>query len=553
MKYFLDICVFLLFIFLCFMQVEGYAQQTERVRPLPLNPLLSGGFGELRATHFHTGVDFKTGGKEGIPVVCVADGVVARVSVSPAGYGLALYVEHGDGTTTVYGHLQRYNKKITAVVRDIQYRNECFAIDEDVKGNRLFFRQGDTLAFSGNSGSSGGPHLHFEIRNTKTEKVINPLHHYKIKDKVPPKIRATYLYRISGQGEVERFREIIPRDLKNGIYDCGKSVVSSGKIGIGVWIEDLMNDSWSKLGVYRLEVFSNGEKIMNMQVDTLSFDLVGFIHEIKDYELYNRKRATVYKCFGNYHSQYIGVDIREDGCVHVGQDSSIVLKVVASDINGNRTILNMTLVGGVAASGTTNSEELLFYDRPYVLSLGDFKVEIDSNSLLCTVKGGAHMETAMLYGQQREMFCVTDKEEPLLKKAKISFVENLDSRTLICAVNPAGRVSALKTGRDSSGIFTRVGVLGKYTVLTDSVPPVVNYTGISQGNRLCFKIKDDLSGIGSFRGEVNHKWTLFEYDAKTGLLTCAVDEPAFVRGKVNFIRLEVKDGVGNQRITEIKY
>lgn len=552
MKYILDIRVFFLSMLLCLMQVEGYAQQAGRIRPLSLNPLLSGGFGELRATHFHTGVDFKTGGKEGVPVICVADGVVARVNVSPVGYGLALYVEHGDGTTTVYGHLQRYNKKIAAVVRDIQYRNESFAIDEDVKGNRLFFRQGDTLAFSGNTGSSGGPHLHFEIRETKTEKVINPLHHYKVKDNIPPKIRAVYLYRISNQGEVERFREIIPRDLQNGTYNCGKSVVPSGKIGIGVWIEDLMDDSWSKLGVYGMEVFANGEKIMDMRVDTLSFDLVGFIHEIKDYELYNQKRATVYKCFGNYHNQYIGVDIREDGCVNVGRDSLVVLKIVASDINGNRTTLNMTLAGGVATSGMTDPEELLFYDRPYVLSSGNFEVEIDSNSFFCTVKGRAHVETVVLDGRQRELFCVTAKEEPLLKKAKVSFTGNFDPRTLICGVNRAGKVSALKTGRDSLGIFTRVGVLGKYTVLTDSVPPVVNYTGISQG-RLCFKIKDNLSGIGSFRGEVNHKWTLFKYDAKTGLLTCAVDEPAFVRGKVNLVRLEVEDGVDNQRITEIKY
>ena len=172
---------------------------------LPMNKpiLLSGNFGELRATHFHSGIDIRTGGVEGLPVVCVKEGRLVRVSVSPTGYGQALYIEHPDGTTTVYGHLQRFVSQITEIVRELQYRQESFKIDADFRPYKLVFRQGDTIAYSGNSGSSGGPHLHFEVRNTLTEHTLNPLHYYQIRDMKAPVIRKLYLYAISEEGCVE--------------------------------------------------------------------------------------------------------------------------------------------------------------------------------------------------------------------------------------------------------------------------------------------------------------------------------------------------------------
>ena len=160
--------------------------------PLHGTPLLSGNFGELRATHLHSGLDFKTGGREGLPVICVKDGVVARVKVSPTGYGNALYIEHEGGITTVYGHLSRFVPRVAKVVREIQYNKESFAIDENLVGRQLFFRAGDTIAYSGNSGSYMGPHLHFEVRETESEHALNPLNYLSVADETGPNVRGVY-------------------------------------------------------------------------------------------------------------------------------------------------------------------------------------------------------------------------------------------------------------------------------------------------------------------------------------------------------------------------
>ena len=159
------------------------------VKPIAGRTLLSGNFGELRATHLHSGVDIKTGGVEGMPVICIQDGVVSRIAVSPVGYGLALYIDHPDGTTSVYGHLQRFEPCLAALVREIQYEKESFRIDENVLSRQLCYRQGDTIAYSGNSGSSAGPHLHFEIRNTRTEHTWNPLLFYSVRDLKAPQVK----------------------------------------------------------------------------------------------------------------------------------------------------------------------------------------------------------------------------------------------------------------------------------------------------------------------------------------------------------------------------
>ena len=170
--------------------VSGVCVGQDSLRyPLPGTPLLSGNFFELRGTHFHAGLDFKTGGKEGLPVICVKDGYLARVCVSPTGYGNALYLAHEGGITTVYGHLRRFVPRVARLVRDMQYRKESFAVDTVLLADSIFFHAGDTIAYSGNTGSSGGPHLHFEIRDTESESILNPQRYLFIPDETAPTVR----------------------------------------------------------------------------------------------------------------------------------------------------------------------------------------------------------------------------------------------------------------------------------------------------------------------------------------------------------------------------
>lgn len=528
----------------CLVVISLKAQQREIIKPLGLPVSLSGNFGELRATHFHAGVDFRTGGREGVPVLCVKDGYVARVRVSPVGYGQALYMEHPDGTTTVYGHLQRYNDRIGQAVCMRQYQLSSFELDEDMREQELFFKQGDTIAFSGNTGSSGGPHLHFEVRDTKTEKLINPLHFYDIKDALPPVVKGVYLYQISELGCVGRMAMRQVKQSAAGQYVCAGVTIPAGKVGVAVWAEDFMNNSQSKLGIYKLEVRVADSLITLMVVDTLVFEQSCFINEIKDFDRY-KQRQTVYRCFGNYLNRVAGVWSEDKGYIEVPEGKSVQVKVTLSDINGNRSVLKITLTGGKRSEKVENPEDVWQYRKAYNLEIPGCQLAIDTNSLLYSVKNVFRVERDSV--RRRDVFVVGEGEIPLQSKIKLSLRGRYDQKTVICETDGKSGLYPLKTGRDSLGIFAYIGCLGKYTAVKDTEAPKITYLGMSDDRKLKFRIKDDLSGITAYGVEVNGKWCLHVYDAKTATLSCSADEPVFIKGEKNEVKVWVEDRVGNER------
>lgn len=527
----------------CVLVILLGAQNKKNIQPLALPIALSGNFGELRATHFHAGVDFRTGGREGHPVLCVNDGYAVRVNVSHAGYGQALYIEHADGRTTVYGHLQSYNRRVEDIIREIQYRKESFAVDEDIRDQKIFFRQGDTIAYSGNTGSSGGPHLHFEIRDTRSERLINPLHYYKIKDVIPPKIKGLYLHAISEEGNITMLRECPVKTVNGTHVSFGKVVVPAGQVGISIFAEDYMNNSGNKLGIYEMRVLAGGDTIFSMRVDTLAFDQSYLINEMKDFWHY-KKKETVYRCFGNYQARLVGVSNKNKGIMTIEKGESLPVKFVVADINGNRATAEITLVGGeydVKAAGIGN---MLACSEAHLLELPEFRVELEPYSLPYSVRRKVGVEKDTI--RNRNIYVIGEDGGPLLKKAHLSISGIFSDKSLICEMDGNSRLYPLPTSRDNSGIYCKIGYLGKYTVAEDRILPEITYMG-EAGGRLKFKIRDGFSGIGSYRGEVNGKWCLFVYDAKSGSLSCSTKEPVFERGKVNEIKVTVEDKVGNVR------
>lgn len=521
----------------------------KNIYPLKVSPLLSGSFGELRATHFHGGVDFRTGGNVGLPVVCVSDGVVCRIKISSVGYGNALYVEHDDGTTTVYGHLLRYNKRITALVRELQYRQESFELDEDTKGYGLFFRKGDTIAFSGNTGSSGGPHLHFEYRNTKTEHTLNPLLWYRVEDRIPPRIKALYLYGISEGGCVEMIRKGNLKLLGNARYSGGRIIVPSGRIGVGVFVSDAMNNSQSSLGIYKMTLRVNRDEVFYLKVDSCSFNQAGLINELKDYRLYNTSRETVYRTFGNYLNRLLGVRIKNKGYIELSKGSEADVEMVVADINGNISTLTFTLVGG--NPDQSRNRKILSYDKSHLLQAGEYTLKLDTGSLLSSVYGEAEIDTLMdAGGKKYRVFVASATDEPLMNKVRLHVGGDYSDKMLICRVDDKLRKSVFTTLRDSAGIYCYTNILGKYMLAEDVVAPSITYLG-AIGGEIRFRLGDNLSGVSRYRLEVNGKWCLFVYDAKSRILSCRISEPVFEKGKNNRVKLIVWDAVGNEAQTEI--
>lgn len=517
------------------------------VRPLQHEILLSGNFGELRATHFHSGIDIRTGGVEGLPVVCVKDGKLVRVSVSPTGYGQALYVEHPDGTTTVYGHLQRFISSVSALIRKIQYTKESFKVDEDFRSYGIFFRQGDTIAYSGNTGSSGGPHLHFEVRNTSTGNIINPLLYYPIRDQKPPVVRRAYLYTARENGCIDFFRECPLKATVAGQYEAGKVDVPEGKIGVGLFVTDYMEDSWNKLGVYKMILMAGQDTLFSMCMDSSAFEAGCLINEVKDFERY-KKKETVYRCFGYYQDQLMWVQNRQQGFISVERDSMVQVSVHLWDLNGNRSKVTLQLRGRAGKAGE-NEAHILRYDKAHVLELAGARLSLDKGALFSSVRNRAKVVTDSASG--KPVFILADKDIPLLKKGTLYIAGDYGENALICEIDKEGRRYPVETVPVEGGIEARIGYLNRYVVEQDSVGPMIGYLGKFPDRSIRFRIKDEFSGIGGYRVEVNGEWCLFSYDPRIDMLKVSLSEPVFRQGP-NQVRIRVGDKAGNYNTLEIK-
>jgi murein DD-endopeptidase MepM/ murein hydrolase activator NlpD len=265
--------------------------------PLDIPMYLSATFGEIRPNHIHAGLDIKTQGAEGKKVYAVADGYISRIGVSPYGYGNVLYITHYDGYTSVYAHLQRFSGEIAKYVKQYQYRNKKFASQIYPDKDKFPIKKGDLIAYSGNSGGSGGPHLHFEIRHTVSEKPLNPMYFgYKIEDNVKPLIQGVSVYPLGDESTLQN--GIKPMDFSveggNGKYSLKdkKFVYGNGEISFGICTYDQVGTSTNKNGPYLYELFLDDELAFQVEADSFSYSEPRYVNSLLDYRHYKQKKSS---------------------------------------------------------------------------------------------------------------------------------------------------------------------------------------------------------------------------------------------------------------------
>ena len=518
------------------------------VKPLKRSLLLSGSFGEIRSSHLHSGIDIKTGGVQGLPVLAVQYGIVSRVVVSPVGYGLALYVDHPDGTTSVYGHLQRFAPQVAKVVHEMQYQNQSYRIDENILDRQIYFDQGEIIGYSGNSGSSAGPHLHFEIRNTETEHTLNPLSYLSIYDKRAPLLQSLLLYRITDDGEVRLLSSNALNASETGAFPFKCYTVPVGNVAIGLHMTDRMNNSSNALGVYRIDVTAGQDTIYHLSMDSCSFDQTRLVNDLKDFDEFKRRR-TVYRCFGNYQKEMLAVSMRGNGSVYVPQDSVVKLRVRVADINGNSRILNFALKGGEPHKEDAD-RACLRYGMPHDVAIKNWKVKLHERSLFSSVPDQVAVKehASSSYG----MLVLSEKEVPLNEKADLRLIGQFAAKTVICELSANGRKYPLPTEWSEQGLACKIGSLSRYIISQDTIAPTLTYQGKTGTTYISFKTSDNLSGVYSYTGTVNGEWCIFAYDPRTGILKCRLDEYVFKSGIENVVEMRVEDAVGNSKKMVVK-
>ncbi len=552
-----QIRIFFLFLLSGILSISG------QTLPNPFNfpILLSGNFGELRANHFHSGIDFKTQGAEGKPVHAVEKGYVSRISVSPGGYGNGLYITHPNGTTTVYGHLQRFSTKIATYVKAQQYAQERFAVNLTLTPDELSVEKGEVVALSGNTGSSGGPHLHFEVRDTETEKALDPLPYYlaSVKDTRPPVIQGIMIYPQEGEGMVNgssRKMEIkLPTTKTGATAPIARKIEAWGKVGIAVKAFDYMDNTSNIYGVKEITLTADSQVLFQSKLDRFSFDESRYINSFIDYAEWMDHRSFYMKSFIEPGNRLSFLDSHNRGILTIDEERTYYLVYRLTDALGNSSRQVVAIEG---KRQPISQPDTIRAERFHWAGLNRFGAK---GIRLTVPKGNLYTNLWFRYSVREDSMALASTHQlhdtPLALHQSARLSIRLQRDTL--AVKRQYGLIRLNKGRSSwvggtyrdGWIDADIREFGQYTAAQDTLPPTIiplNQATWQKDGRMAFRLTDNLSGVATYRGEIDEAYALFEMDNR-GVITYRPDPERLAAGR-HTLRLAVTDGCGNESVQE---
>ncbi len=530
--------------------------------PLEIPMVLAGNFGEMRANHFHSGLDIKTEQREGLAVYAPADGYVSRINVQHYGYGKALYILHPNGYTTVYGHLKSFAGAIEKYVKDTQYAKETFEVELFPEKTLLPIKKGDLIAYTGNTGGSGGPHLHYEIRDA-SQRPMNPLlFGVKIPDSEKPIISAVFAYPIGEDAHVNHSRERTKLRLikqKDGNYKT-ENVEAFGKIGIGITTFDQQDGASNKNGTYKINTRFNGTEKFEVLFNKFDFSETRYLNRYTDYNYYQTNKSMVQKLFRESNNPLSIITKENDNGYLIVKDSlSSIFTIEAEDFSGNLMQVSIPIVGrkmdSLPARPEQKTDDYIYADHATSITKGKFSIYIPANSL--------YEDTYLDIRDEGDILKFHEDVIPIHSNISITadisnFNEGDRDKLYIGRLNYKGEPYYTSTKRNGDKLTAKTRTFGSYTVAMDTNPPTIKPLNFDEGkwisnqNFLNVKITDDLSGISSYRGTINGKFILMEYDYKKDVLTYNFNDNVNLETENNF-KLIVIDNVGNSATFEAKF
>ncbi len=535
------------------------------ISPVDIPLFLSANFGELRIDHFHSGLDIKTQGVTGKEVVAAANGYISRISITPGGFGNALYITHPSGYTTVYGHLEKFTDKIEEYVKTRQYEKKSFQITVFPTREDFPVKQGEIIAYSGNSGSSGGPHLHFEIRKTDSEKPINPLlFDLGITDNIKPVIEKLVIYPASKNSLIENEHSMKKFNVSgnHGVYSVTPEaeISVSGLAGFGIKTYDLLNDSNNKCAVHSIELSIDSLTIFRYVMDGFSFTESRFVNSHIDYETFMRENTYIERAFvlpndklGTYKDVINrGLFNFKDNKIHHG-------KITVTDANNNKSVLKFKIKGSAPKTAQMEVPDkgvtIMPYNRTNRFSAENISVNIPEGALYDTLYFTYKVEKGTS-GMLSDLHYVANRFTPVQKPFTVSIKptikpSGMESKMLIVRLADDKTETAANSYWSDGFLSADVLALGKYFIGIDTIKPVISATGMTNGVNLSnrkeirIRITDELSGIKSYNATIDGNWALFEYDQKNEMLIYKFDDTRIKKGTKHNLVLEVADNKEN--------
>jgi hypothetical protein len=536
------------------------------ISPVKIPLLLSSNFGELRFDHFHSGLDIKTQGVTGKEVVASASGFIYRITVSPGGFGKALYVRHPSGFSTVYGHLERFTPEIEAYVVARQYEKKSFLVTLFPERDKFPVKQGAVIAYSGNSGSSGGPHLHYEIRKSESEMPVNPLlFDFGSGDNIEPVIEKLVIYPVNHLTIInnQNTPKVINVSGDHGNYyiPSENEINISGFAGFGIKSFDLLNDSYNKCEVYSIELAIDSMTIFKYIMDSFSFSESRYINSHIDYETYMKEDTYIERTFllpGDKLSVYRKVVNR--GIFNFNEDKTHNVEITVTDIHNNSSSLSFKIKAHPSKSNAVaetidENVKVMPFNKSNKFDADDISVSIPQGALYDNLNF-SYKKSPGTKEMLSDLHTVHNRFTPLHKAYTLSIkptkiLAGKESKMLIVLLNGEQRRIAINSNWSDEYLRAEVLSFGRFYIGIDTVPPTISANGLVSGANLSeksemkFRITDDLSGIESYEPYIDGKWALFEYDQKNSLLIYKFDEKRITRGTKHNLTLTVTDNRGN--------
>jgi hypothetical protein len=524
--------------------------------PVMAKKALAANFGELRPNHYHMGLDCKTDKKENLPVLAAADGYVAKIKIEPYGFGRCIYINHPNGLTTLYAHLNDFYPELESYVKAQQYKMESWKIFIDIPAGLLPVKKGQFIAYSGNTGGSQGPHLHFEIRDTKTEKVLNPLlFGFSIADNIAPDILRLAVYDrcISTYEQSPRF---IPIKKVNGEYTIvsGQLLLNTDKVSFAITAYDRYTGSTNQNGIYEAALYNDENPVVGFQLDSISYDETRYMNAHIDYKL---------KMEGGPYVQHLsrlpgypeGVyrESSGDGIINLEDDSLHQIKILVKDANGNTSVLKFAVQRGVEKKDTSIVSSAAVLSKLFhpgfvnVFESANVSFYLSEKQLYDSVRF-RYNETASLNGTIYQLHNGNIPVQDYFP-VKIKNSSTLYPDKIVMHYSWKNKDDYKKATNERGWYSASFRAFGNYELLADTIPPTVTPVGFKNGmkafklNRIVFVIKDNTEELENFRAELDGKWLRFSND-KGNKFIYKFDEHC-LPGE-HELKISVEDCVGNK-------
>lgn len=536
---------------------SGYAQETGTDKPSFIPPFdfpitFSGNFGEIRANHFHGGLDFKTGGTIGKPVRALADGYISRIRVTH-GSGYVLDVAYDNGYSTINRHLSAFVGDVARRVEDLQYEKESWEVEITPEPDEYPVKAGQIIALSGNTGYSFGPHLHLDMIETATDEYIDPLPFFmnKVKDKTAPRAEGIMLFPQPGKGVVEgkQTRRAFPAHPT-------KPITAWGLIGAGIRAYDYMDGVQNKYGVKTVILEVDGEEVFRSTIDRFAYEENRYINSwthgqyMKSFIEPGNRLRMLQTSNGNR------------GLVEINEERPYRFVYTLSDALGNTSKVRFTVQGQKTTIAPVEHRE------KYALKWDKVNYLQEPGLELVIPKGMLYDDVLLNYSVRADSgdiaftYQLNDTRIPMHNACDLRIglrrrpVEDV-TKYYVAGVTARGGKYRIGGKYEDGVMKVRIRDLGTYTVAVDTVPPVITPVNQAQWGRtgkIIFKAKDKETGINTYRGTIDGKYALFgKPNSISGNLVCELDPKHVEKGGKHVVEMTVTDGCGNRTTGQFEF